>query len=70
MLVASKKIKEQIIQRTPAEEIKIEAINDGMTVLLQEGIHLIFEGNTDIKQVMSTCLLCWRSKKSGLLARN
>lgn len=57
LLVANKNIKEQIIQRNPAEEIKLEAINDGMTVLLQEGIHLIFEGNTDLKQVMATCLL-------------
>jgi len=57
MLVANRTIKDQIIQKAPAEEIKLEAIDDGMTVLLQEGIHLIFDGKTDLRQVMSTCLL-------------
>ena len=57
LLVASRAIKDQIIRKEPAEEIKLAAIDDGMTVLLQEGIHLIFEGITDLKQVMSTCML-------------
>ncbi len=57
LLVASRQIKNLIIEKAPSEDLKIEAINDGMTVLLQEGIHLIFEGRTDIKQVMSTCLI-------------
>lgn len=56
LLIATKTIKNQIIERDTAENIKLEAINDGMTVLLQEGIHLIFEGDTDLKQVLSTCL--------------
>ncbi len=57
LLIATKTIKELVMKSSPAEDIKLEAINDGMTVLLQEGIHLIFEGNTDLKQVMATCLL-------------
>ena len=57
LLVANRQIKDQIIRREPAEEIKLAAIDDGMTVLLQEGIHLIFDGLTDLKQVMSTCML-------------
>ncbi len=57
LLVANRQIKDQIIRKEPAEEIKLAAIDDGMTVLLQEGIHLIFEGLTDLKQVMSTCML-------------
>ncbi|MGB3212207.1 MAG: GspE/PulE family protein [Desulforhopalus sp.] len=57
LLIATQEIKSMIIQRSPAEDIKLEAINDGMSVLLQEGIHLIFEGKTDLKQVMSTCML-------------
>ena len=44
------------IDKNSAEEIKQEAINDGMTVLLQEGLHLVFAGRTDIKQVMATCI--------------
>jgi type II secretory ATPase GspE/PulE/Tfp pilus assembly ATPase PilB-like protein len=57
LLVATREIKSMIIKKAPAEDIKLEAINDGMSVLLQEGIHLIFDGKTDLKQVMSTCLL-------------
>lgn len=57
LLVASRKIKNLIIEKAPSEAIKIEAISDGMTVLLQEGIHLIFQGKTDSHQVMSTCLV-------------
>ena len=57
LLVGTRNIKDLIIERAPAEDIKIEAIEDGMTVLLQEGIHLIFQGKTDVKQVMSTCLM-------------
>ncbi len=57
LLVADQTIKTMIIKKAPAEDIKLEAINSGMSVLLQEGIHLIFEGHTDLKQVMATCLL-------------
>ena len=55
LLVANQTIKDLIIGRASSEEIKQEAINGGMTVLLQEGLHLIFEGRTDLKQVMATC---------------
>ena len=55
LLVANQTIKDMIIDKASSEEIKQEAINGGMTVLLQEGLHLIFEGRTDLKQVMSTC---------------
>lgn len=56
LLLSSKTIKKQIIDKASAEELKQEAINDGMTVLLQEGLHLVFAGKTDIKQVMATCI--------------
>jgi len=57
LLVANQQIKSHIIEGKPVETIKLEAIENGMTVLLQEGIQHIFEGTTDIKQVMSTCLI-------------
>lgn len=57
LLIASRKIKEMIIDKATSEEIKQEAINNGMTVLLQEGIQLIFEGRTDFNQVMATCTI-------------
>ncbi len=57
LLVANRSIKNKIIEKATADDIKLEAIDDGMTVLLQEGVRLIFAGKTDLKQVMSTCLL-------------
>ncbi|KJR98409.1 MAG: hypothetical protein VR65_20495 [Desulfobulbaceae bacterium BRH_c16a] len=56
LLVGSHGIKKLIIDRATVEDIRKEAINDGMTVLLQEGIHLIFNGQTDFNQVMSVCM--------------
>ncbi|PID77041.1 MAG: hypothetical protein CSB24_03425 [Deltaproteobacteria bacterium] len=57
LLIASKEIKEMIITKAKAEELKVKAIEEGMTVLLQEGIEVIFQGRTDLKQVMATCML-------------
>ncbi len=57
LLVASKQVKELIIKSAPAEDIKVAAIEEGMTVLLQEGIHLVFDGRTDMNQVTATCML-------------
>lgn len=57
LLVASKQVKELIIKSAPAEDIKVAAIEEGMTVLLQEGIHLVFSGKTDMNQVTATCML-------------
>lgn len=54
-MIASQAIKKLIIERAPVSDIKEEAIANGMTVLLQEGIQLIFAGKTDYKQVMTVC---------------
>ena len=55
LMIASQAIKKLIIERAPVSDIKEEAIANGMTVLLQEGIQLIFAGKTDFKQVMTVC---------------
>jgi len=49
-------IKQLIIGRATVDEIRTRAVNDGMTTLLQDGIHKIFLGHTDYKQVSSVCL--------------
>ena len=54
-LVGSHGIKKLIINKSSVESLRQEAVNDGMTVLLQEGIHLVFKGKTDFNQVMSVC---------------
>ena len=56
MLGNSPVIKELIINRARVEEIREVAVKEGMTTVLQEGIHNIFMGNTDLKQVLTVGL--------------
>jgi type II secretory ATPase GspE/PulE/Tfp pilus assembly ATPase PilB-like protein len=55
LLVGSKRIKKCIIGRASVEKIRELAIKEGMTTLMQEGIHSIFASHTDPKQVISVC---------------
>ncbi|MBU0945545.1 MAG: hypothetical protein KJ804_02270 [Proteobacteria bacterium] len=55
LMIASHPIKKLIIERATVSAIKEEAISNGMTVLLQEGIQQIFAGQTDFKLVMTVC---------------
>ena len=55
---AGKKVVEEYVLWLGVPHLKqtsASVFNDGMTVLLQEGIHLIFDGATDFNQVMSVC---------------
>lgn len=56
LLVGTDPIKKLIQKRAPVDEIREQAIADGMTTLLQDGIWKIFEGLTDLKQVRSVCI--------------
>jgi type II secretory ATPase GspE/PulE/Tfp pilus assembly ATPase PilB-like protein len=55
LLTGSKAMKKLVIRKATVEEIRLLAVREGMATLLQEGIHQIFLGNTDIRQVMSVC---------------
>lgn len=55
LLLGSEKIKRLIIQRASVEEIRNQAVEEGMSTLLQEGVRNVFLGMTDFKQVMSVC---------------
>ncbi len=55
LLQGSAEVKERIIRRASVDEIREQAIGDGMRTLLQEGIRTIFEGLTDYQQVMGVC---------------
>lgn len=55
LLLASEKIKRLIIQRASVEDIRNQAVDEGMSTLLQEGLRNIFLGLTDFNQVMSVC---------------
>lgn len=56
LLVGTDPIKKLIQKKAPVDELREQAIADGMTTLLQDGIWKVFEGLTDLKQVRSVCI--------------
>ncbi len=57
LLILNPTIRKLIMKRAPLGEITEEAMVNDMTLLLQEGIQLIFEGTTDCRELMSVCSL-------------
>lgn len=49
-------IKRLIKKQASAEELFIQAMEDGMTTLKQDGIKKVFQGLTDIKEVRRVCI--------------
>jgi type II secretory ATPase GspE/PulE/Tfp pilus assembly ATPase PilB-like protein len=56
LLVGTDEVKQIIARKASVEEIRQQAIKDGMTTLYQDGIIKIFQGITDIKQVRTVCI--------------
>jgi type II secretory ATPase GspE/PulE/Tfp pilus assembly ATPase PilB-like protein len=56
LLVATDEMKRMIQKRTPIEELRKQALRDGMTTLLQDGIQKVVKGVTDFKQVRAVCI--------------
>jgi type II secretory ATPase GspE/PulE/Tfp pilus assembly ATPase PilB-like protein len=56
LLVGSEGIKRLIQSRARVEEIRLQAIREGMTTLMQDGIRKICLGETDLIQVRKVCL--------------
>jgi type II secretory ATPase GspE/PulE/Tfp pilus assembly ATPase PilB-like protein len=56
LLVATDEMKRMIQKRTPIEELRKQAMRDGMTTLLQDGIQKVVKGVTDFKQVRAVCI--------------
>jgi type II secretory ATPase GspE/PulE/Tfp pilus assembly ATPase PilB-like protein/GAF domain-containing protein len=50
-------VKRIIMQKAMVEDLRNQAINDGMTTLKQDGIHKIFKGDCDLKQVLAVCIV-------------
>jgi type II secretory ATPase GspE/PulE/Tfp pilus assembly ATPase PilB-like protein len=55
LLLGDRQMKLQIIDRCLVEDLRDVAIKNGMTTLLQDGIHNTFLGKTDMNQVLSVC---------------
>jgi len=56
LLTGTDEMKKLIQSKAPMEEIRKQAIKDGMTTLKQDGIEKIFAGNCDLLQVRRVCI--------------
>ena len=56
LLVATDDIKRGIQRKETVENMRKQAIKDGMTTLLQDGIEKVVGGHTDFKQVRAVCI--------------
>ncbi|NIP99969.1 MAG: general secretion pathway protein GspE, partial [Nitrospinaceae bacterium] len=56
-LHGSSNIKQMIMRKSLVEEIRQQAIKDGMMTLKQDGIYKVFKGDCDLKQVMKVCIV-------------
>jgi type II secretory ATPase GspE/PulE/Tfp pilus assembly ATPase PilB-like protein len=56
LLAGTKEMKNLIQTKAKMEEIRAQAIEDGMATLMQDGIRKIFLGQTDLRQVRKVCM--------------
>ena len=56
MLRGTDEVKRMVQLRKSVAEIRIQATEDGMTSLKQDGIAKVFEGKTDIRQIRMVCI--------------
>jgi type II secretory ATPase GspE/PulE/Tfp pilus assembly ATPase PilB-like protein len=56
LLVATDEMKRKIQKREAIEDLRKQAMADGMTTLLQDGIQKVVKGVTDFKQVRAVCI--------------
>ena len=56
LLVATDEVKRMVQKRRPVEELREQAMKDGMTTLLQDGIQKVLRGDTDFQQVRAVCI--------------
>jgi type II secretory ATPase GspE/PulE/Tfp pilus assembly ATPase PilB-like protein len=56
LLVATDEMKRMIQKRDPVEQLRKQALRDGMRTLLQDGIEKVIAGHSDFPQVRAVCI--------------
>jgi type II secretory ATPase GspE/PulE/Tfp pilus assembly ATPase PilB-like protein len=56
IIVGTDEMQDKIQVRARMEEIREQAVKDGMTSLMQDGIRKVFLGQTDFVQVRKVCM--------------
>jgi type II secretory ATPase GspE/PulE/Tfp pilus assembly ATPase PilB-like protein/GAF domain-containing protein len=57
VLEGTDEIKRMIMNKSLIEDIRLQAMKDGMTTLKQDGILKVFKGDCDLKQVLAVCIV-------------
>jgi len=56
LLMGMEAIKKLIEKQALVDQIRTQAIEDGMITLTQDGIDKVFQGKSDLKQIRRVCL--------------
>ena len=56
LLVATDEMKRMIQQKASVENMRIQAMKDGMSTLLQDGLEKVLGGHSDYKSVRAVCI--------------
>jgi type II secretory ATPase GspE/PulE/Tfp pilus assembly ATPase PilB-like protein len=56
LLVATDEMKRMIQQKASVENMRIQAMKDGMSTLLQDGLEKVLAGHSDYKSVRAVCI--------------
>ncbi len=56
-LEGTDEIKRMVMKQAMVEDLRKQALMDGMTTLKQDGIYKVFKGDCDLKQVMAVCIV-------------
>jgi type II secretory ATPase GspE/PulE/Tfp pilus assembly ATPase PilB-like protein/GAF domain-containing protein len=56
-LAGTDEIKRMIMKKSLVEDLRTQALSDGMTTLKQVGIYKVFKGDCDLKQVLAVCIV-------------
>ena len=57
VLEGTDEIKRMIMNKSLIEDIRVQAMKEGMTTLKQDGILKVFKGDCDLKQVLAVCIV-------------
>jgi general secretion pathway protein E len=52
LLVLSSKIRQMVQEKSSSEEIKVQAIKEGMSTLREDGLKKVFEGTTTLSEII------------------
>ena len=56
-LEATDEVKRMVMKQALVEDLRKQALKEGMTTLKQDGIYKVFKGDCDLKQVLAVCIV-------------